>query len=133
MRTVSTIAILLICGGCQFSRVVENGHVRELKTAWIVPGKTTQTEVVARLGRPALVRGFAGGEDKDQLHYLCTDTRTVRFEAGFIFIPTFERTRTRFRDDILISFNTNNVVQRVSRVIDRGDGPRLIQFAETQP
>ena len=54
-------ALALALGGCTFSRVAVNGHVRDLDTSWIKPGLTTRDDVIARLGRPPSVLGVGGG------------------------------------------------------------------------
>ena len=67
----------VMLGGCtSFTRTVVNGHVREMDTAWIEPGKTTRDEIVDRLGRPPAILGVKESdvrtETRDGLsrHYL---------------------------------------------------------------
>ena len=53
-----------------------NGHVRQIDTSWIEPGRTTRDEVIARIGRPADVLGVkdagssAGPRDGLSRHFL---------------------------------------------------------------
>ena len=54
------LLLTLFLGGCSFSRTVVNGHVREMDTSWIEPGKTTKDEIVSRLGVPPSVVGVKG-------------------------------------------------------------------------
>ena len=59
-----------------FSRTVVNGHVRNMDTSWIEPGKTTRDDVIARLGRPPAVLGIKESDERAEArdglsrHYL---------------------------------------------------------------
>ena len=64
-------------GGCtSFTRTVVNGHVRDIDTSWIEPGKTTRDEVIDRMGRPPSILGikdagdFIGHRDGLSQHFL---------------------------------------------------------------
>jgi len=59
-RLAATVLALALLTGCTFSRTVVNGHVRELDTSWIEPGKTTRADVIARLGMPPAMVGAKG-------------------------------------------------------------------------
>lgn len=135
-RLFFNLAVLLLAflaGGCTFARVVTNGSVRDLRTDWIVPGRTTRAEVLARLGPPAAVSDRGHTMTDRMCRYVRTDTRLAKLEAGFIVTPTFERTRTRLTEDILIEFDEKGIVTRISRVIDQGGHPRVIQYDEARP
>ena len=59
-RLLALLLLSVALVGCSFSRTVVNGHVRELDTSWIEPGKTTRAEVIARFGRPPAMVGATG-------------------------------------------------------------------------
>ena len=55
---------MLALGGCtSFTRTVVNGHVRDIDTAWIEPGRTTRDEVIGRIGRPPSILGIKDSGD----------------------------------------------------------------------
>jgi len=60
LRGRATLLLMALLAGCSFSRTVVNGHVRDMDTQWIEPGKTTKKEVVARLGIPPSLVGAKG-------------------------------------------------------------------------
>lgn len=59
-RLLALLLLSVALAGCSFSRTVVNGHVRNLDTSWIEPGKTTRAEVIARFGRPPAMVGAKG-------------------------------------------------------------------------
>lgn len=127
------LVLLLPCTGCIISRVTANGHVRSMKTDWIEPGKTTRGQIIAKLGYPSAQPGEGGGAAQDQLRYQSLDTRSYIFEGGIFLSPTFEKTVTRSRHDILITFDKQGVVKRISRVEDDSGAIRVLEYRETKP
>jgi len=113
LRGLTAILLTAILSGCTFSRVVVNGYVRDLATAWIEPGKTTKAEIVARLGIPPslvgakgvrpgsnevmgmlLGRGDAGGAPavgtEAEGHFRANASRTFRWYASDTAVRMFE-------------------------------------------
>lgn len=129
------LPLLTAAVGCTVSRITANAAVAKLDTSWIEPGRTTFREVIARLGLPPPV-GRADDVptyiSSDSLHYLALDTRSFRLDLGYILTPTFEYTRTRLSHDILIRFDADGRVTRLSRVRDLGDGCEVLEFREVQ-
>lgn len=128
MRSAVLIAALAaMLSGCTFSRATVNDYVRDLDTSWIVPGRTTRTEIIDRLGMsPASREG--GGVTAGSFRWVCADSFGTKLEAGYIVTPTFERTDRHFAEDILILFDERGVVELVSRTASR-DG-REIELKE---
>lgn len=106
------------CAGCTFHRTVVNGHLADLSSDWIKPGRTTFDEVVGRLGLPPQIQGVTGYAS-DALHYRSSDAFTTRFELGYIVTPTFERSHKTAGDDLLVVFDERKVVKFVSRTRTR--------------
>lgn len=120
LRLFLGVGLAFLAGGCTFARVVTNDAVRDMRTDWIVPGRTTRAEVLARLGPPAAATDRSRTMSDRMCRYIRTDTRSAKLEARFIVTPTFERTRTRLTEDILAEFDDHGTVTRISRVIDPG-------------
>ena len=125
---LSLFAIVL--SGCRFSREIVNPHIREIDTSWIVPGLTTRDEIVKRIGLPPLSRDGGGGGGRDTLRWVCTDTYTWSFEAGYIVTPTFEHGDGNYAEDIMIVFDKDDKVTLVSRTRIVDDKVRQLEWRE---
>lgn len=157
MRRLSFFALgLAFLGvGCSFSRTVVNGHVRDMDTSWIEPGRTTKDEIAGRLGRPPSVLGVKDGisryfgsclnvlpqgidvegEDVDSLEmnafrWSTLDSFSGMFEGGQWIIPTFSKGRSLRAHDILILFDDKNVVTLVSRTEIADGEVRILEWRE---
>ncbi len=128
--------LLSLLAGCTISRTQTNRDIEQLDTAWIVPGVTTATEVIERLGFPPPV-GRADDApayiSSNSLHWLSTDTRLYKLSLGYIITPIFEWSRTVARHDILIRFDENDRVIQLSRVQRHGDEVKILEFREVAP
>ena len=143
--------------GCSFSRTVVNGHVRELDSSWIRPGRTTKSEVVARMGRPPSILGVREGmaryyddylalwpkgvdmegEDVDgpemnAFRWSCYDSFSGSFEGGHWIIPTFAKGGCHRAHDLLILFDRDDVVSLVSRTELVDDRVRILEWREAK-
>lgn len=125
---LSALAAALLAG-CSVNRTVVNGHVREIDTAWIVPGETTRDDVIRRIGMPPTVKHM-GGVRKDSFRWVTVDTRGKKLEAGYILTPTFEFSNDCFAHDLLITFDREGVVTLVSRTASDGENVRLLEWRE---
>lgn len=132
MRTILSFGMLsaLFLTGCTFSRAVVNPHHATHDTSWIVPGVTTRADVVARFGMPPTVIKGRGGVKGDSMRWVTGDEFTGRFEAGYIVTPTFELSRENHRHDLLIKFDSRDVVSLVSRTETVDGRNRVIEFRE---
>lgn len=97
--------------GCAFNRTVVNGQVQNFDTSFIVPGQTTMTEVLTRLGPPPASE--AGGFGGDCLRYARCETRQTRLLFGYILFLPFEWSDTQAVDEYLITFNSGEIVTDV--------------------
>ena len=130
MRLAVLLPVCALFCGCTFSRAVVNAHVRDMDTSWIVPGRTTRADVIARLGLPP-VSHEGGGIGKNSLRWVCGDTFTGTLEAGYIVTPTFEKGRAHWAHDLLILFDDADVVSLVSRTSsDDGNEVRVLEWRE---
>ena len=114
LRPIILAALAAVCAGCHFSRTTVNGYVRDIDTAWIRPGETTRADVVKRIGYPSHVKHFSGIRP-DHFRWVSCTTRSDMFKGGWIITPTFESTNEFDGEDILVRFDTNEVVTLVSR------------------
>lgn len=130
MRLAVLLPVCALFCGCTFSRAVVNAHVRDMDTSWIVPGRTTRAEVIARIGLPPVSRE-GGGIGKNALRWVCGDTFTGTLEVGYIVTPTFEKGRAHWAHDLLILFDEADVVSLVSRTASEdGDKVRVLEWRE---
>lgn len=97
--------------GCAFNRTVVNGQIQNLDTSFIVPGKTTMTEVLNRLGPPPASE--AGGFGGEFLRYACSETRQTRLLFGYVLFLPFEWSDTQAVDEYLITLNSDEIVTDV--------------------
>ncbi len=125
------LCALALCTGCHFHRAQVNPHVRELKTDWIQPGVTTRNQVIARLGCPPATP--LGGIRGNSLRWSLVDRQTRTLEIGYILTPTFRLGETHLAEDILIEFDDDNCVSRVSRTLNDGANVKLIEWREKAP
>ena len=116
-------------GGCTFSRAVVNPEVRDIDTSWIVPGKTTRRDIVARIGFPPHVREL-GGVKPNSFRWTTYDLSTRTLAAGYIVTPTFEKGRECFAHDILVCFDEHGVVTLLSRTEAVDGRPRIVDWKE---
>lgn len=121
--------LLVVASGCRFSREIINPHVRNLDTSWIEPGVTTRRQIVARMGFPPTVREM-GGVRPDSFRWTMSDTFVRSLEIGYIVTPTFERGHEHFAEDILVAFDPQGVVKRVSRTRSTGDQVEVLEWRE---
>lgn len=116
-------------GGCTFSRAVVNPEVRDIDTSWIVPGKTTRRDIVARIGFPPHVREL-GGVKPNSFRWTTYDLSTRTLAAGYIVTPTFEKGHERFAHDILVCFDERGVVTLLSRTAVVDGRLRVVDWKE---
>lgn len=131
-RLVLFALLPLFWAGCTISRSVVNPQVRDMDTSWIQPGVTTRSDVVARLGMPPLMID-GGGVTEDSFQWVRSDTFSRVLELGYYVVPSFEATRGRDTEDILIRFNDNDVVTLVSRTSTcGGEKTKVLEWRELQ-
>lgn len=127
---IAALLTLLILGGCKFHRAVVNEYVRDIDTSWIVPGETTRSDVISRIGvSPSAKEG--GGVSGSSFRWICADTFTGTLEIGYVLTPTFERGTMHYAEDILIVFDRNGVVDLVSRTRSKdGKEVEIVEWKE---
>ncbi|MEG1480169.1 MAG: hypothetical protein RSD41_04105 [Kiritimatiellia bacterium] len=113
-----------------------NERIEKLETSWIVPGVTTDREVLQKLGLPPPV-GRADDSpaylSAESLRYCSQDTRIWKLQLGYILTPIFEQTNTVIAHDISIRFK-DGIVTQISRVRRRALGaPEILEFREVTP
>lgn len=131
MRVALLPLCLALCAGCTCSRIVVNPGAASADTAWIVPGRTTFAEVTERLGFPppsGRVDAAPTAISADALHWRTLDTRRFQLKFGYIVSPIFRWSRTVASEDLLIRFDAAGRVSLVSRVRQRGDAYKLLDF-----
>lgn len=129
-RPVVFALLPLLLAGCTISREVVNPQVRDMDTSWIEPGVTTRADVVARLGMPPMMMD-GGGVTTDSFQWVRSDSFSRVLEIGYYVVPSFEITRGRDTEDILIRFNENDVVTLVSRTSTcGGERTKVLEWKE---
>lgn len=126
---ILAMGILTLASGCRFSRAIINPQVRDLDTSWIQPGVTTRQQIVDRMGFPPTVREL-GGVKPDSFRWTMSDSFAGTLEAGYIVTPTFERGHEHFAEDILVVFDPQGVVKRISRTRSDGDLVEVLEWRE---
>lgn len=115
---LSACFMLFIVSGCTFHKSVINDEVRHMDTSFIRPNKTTAHDIVMRLGPPPPLPDNLQREKvftEDFLRYSCIETKTTRFEIGYILILPFAWSDTQAIDEILVEFNPDRTVRNVVR------------------
>lgn len=152
MKRVLSIALIAsLVSGCHFKKTVTNAFVRDLDTAWIVPGETTRADIDRRLGRPpnevdvrerviapakteAIATPEREGDDgelaKRYYRWSVNTADNGRFEGGYIIVPTFAKGEERRAHDLMICFDELGVVTLVSRVENNGERIRILEWKE---
>lgn len=127
LQLVTFLMVLPICG-CFIARDVVNPQIRNLDTDWITPGITTKAEIVSELGLPTLDPITNSSITDDTFHWKSSDTFTMSLDIGWIFTPTFQISKTRKSEDILIRFDENDTVEFISRTSANHHKNELIQW-----
>lgn len=129
-RILQSLFIATALTGCSFSRSVVNGHVRDIDTSWIEPGRTTRDEIIRRIGAsPSMKEG--GGITPNAFRWVMSDSFTGRLEVGYVVTPTFERGTMHFAEDILVLFDDAGVVTLLSRTRSKdGKDIELVEWKE---
>ena len=118
--------------GCTFDRTVINRDVRDIDTSWIVPGRTTREEIVAKIGLPPTVKDVGIGISKNSMRWVSVDTYEKKFEAGYILTPTFSDSVGFYSHDLLITFDDAGTVTLVSRTKGNGEKVELVEWREVK-
>ena len=131
-KVIVMTALLLALTGCRFGRVVVNEYVKDLDTTWIRPGVTTREEIKSRMGVcPSTKEG--GGITQNSFRWVCNDSFTRTFEAGYFVTPTFERGDQHYAEDILILFDERGIVKLLSRTRSRdGVNVEIVEWKEAK-
>lgn len=130
-RLAPVLLLAAALAGCTFSRDVVNPEVRDIDTSWIVPGKTTRRDVIARIGFPPHVRELSGVRP-DSFRWTTYDTGGWEMAVGYVLTPTFKREHEHFANDILVRFDKDDVVDFVSRTCSEGEGVRILEWKEAK-
>lgn len=115
---LSVLSMLFLLSGCAFHKSVTNDAVRRMDTSFIRLNETTSHDVVTRFGPPPPLPDNLQREKvftEDFLRYSCIETKTARFEIGYILILPFAWTDTQAVDEILIELNPDRTVRNVVR------------------
>ncbi|MDY5954247.1 MAG: hypothetical protein SPK06_02300 [Kiritimatiellia bacterium] len=125
-RLLPLVLLGLALGGCTFSRIVANDHVRRLETSFIRIGETDRQTVIHRLGPPpALVgdRRRVNAYSPERLRYVCSETKRARLDLGGGYIGGIGFTLA-WEDEQpicewVIDFDRRGIVTRVAKT-ERG-------------
>jgi hypothetical protein len=112
-RRVCTSALaLLLFGACTIERVSVGSPIAGEPAEWLVAGRTTKPEVLARYGPPDLIARQLDG-DLFVWRYLRRNTATFTLEEPVITnLMLFEYTRSDEKDDRLtVLFDAQGVVK----------------------
>lgn len=111
----SLALILLLAQGCAFNRTVVNGHVSNMDTSFILPGKTTAWQVIERLGPPPPKPENYNEKLYSQnfIRYTCYETRTVALTIGYVIFLPWWWNDTQAVDETLITLDDNGIVKDV--------------------
>jgi hypothetical protein len=111
----SLALMLLLAQGCAFNRTVINGHVRNLDTSFIQPGKTTAWEILEQFGPPTPTP-----ENSDErlftdnyMRYSCMESRTTSFIITYVLYLPWRWNDTQATHETLINLDDNGVVKDV--------------------
>jgi len=113
--TVGFLVIMLALSGCEFRRIAINDPIRTDDVAFIVPGHTTRSEVVAKLGAPDEI---AGSDEQAVFRYRYRVAKAFRVDYGWFFLlfspvaPRMSIARGDLGTDVFqVAFDPNWVVQ----------------------
>lgn len=113
--TVGFLVIMLALSGCEFRRIAINDPIRTDDVAFIVPGHTTRSEVVAKLGAPDEI---AGSDEQAVFRYRFRVAKIFRVDFSWILLiwspvtPDLVLAHGDLGTDVLqVVFNSNWVVQ----------------------
>ena len=119
VRVAVLVGMVVLVGGCAFSRGSLGDQFQEEKIASIKKGKTTRTEVVTTLGAPDRIVPLNGRDVYQYYHY------DLKAGGLLLIIVNFSRAQLR-SDDLYVILSKDGIVEEV--IYGNRTGPMEFRF-----